>query len=98
MAEWGPTCAALTPFVLKKKRPMNPEVRALRVAALVANADDFARSMAPAIHALLAEGLRTPTEITAALNEDGVPSSRGGRWLPTTVRNLLDRLEKLEAP
>lgn len=41
------------------------------------------------VHQMRAEGA-SYRAIAAALNEDGVPTKRGGRWQPTTVARMVD--------
>lgn len=53
-----------------------------------ARAQDFARTVLPLIEQLLAEGA-TLQAIATELNTRGISTARGGRWYPTTVRNLL---------
>ena len=69
--------------------------RALR-AAVAANADAFARDLAPVIAAIRAEGVVSLRAIAAALTERGILTRRGGRWRPATVTNLLRRLAERE--
>ena len=40
---------------------------------------------------------RTLTAMAAALNEQAVPTPRGGRWTPTAVKRVLDRARRLDA-
>jgi hypothetical protein len=60
-------------------------------------ADQRAASTLPIIHALRASGISTLQGMADALNERGIPTARGARWYPTTVRNMLGR-EVQDAP
>jgi len=61
--------------------------RAMSVAA----ADGFARSLAPILHSVRAEGALTLRAMATSLNRRGIRSSRGGEWHPSSVANLLSR-------
>ncbi len=63
-------------------------------AAVAANADAFAQTLAPVIKELRAHGITTLRQIAEALNDRGMLTRRGGRWHVSTVRNLLVRLEQ----
>jgi len=52
----------------------------------------FARSMAPVIETLRAEGFKTLRQLVSELNSRGVPSARGGRWHLRSLQLLLGRL------
>jgi hypothetical protein len=54
-------------------------------------ADQRAASTLPIVRALQAAGIDTLQGMADALNARGVPTARGARWYPTTVRNLLGR-------
>jgi hypothetical protein len=54
-------------------------------------ADQFAERVLPVVQELQSSGMTTLREISAALNDQGVPTARAGRWTPTTVKRLLDR-------
>ncbi len=54
-------------------------------------ADERAANMLPIVRALQASGIGTLQGMADALNASGVPTARGARWYPTTVRNLLGR-------
>lgn len=64
------------------------------VEALKAGADAHAQQLAPVIRHLRSEGLRSLPALAGALNERGMVTPRGGRWHPSSVRNLLARLER----
>ena len=62
------------------------------VAALRADADNFARGLAAEVEAIRSSGISSLPAIAAALNERHIQTRRGGKWHPTSVKNLLDRL------
>ncbi|MCK1757676.1 recombinase family protein [Bradyrhizobium sp. 137] len=55
-------------------------------------ADDKAARIMPAIRELQAEGVTSLTAIAARLNEQGIPTPRGGRWQAVQVSRVLERL------
>ena len=55
-------------------------------------ATEFATLMLPHIFALMVRGIRGPTALAKALNEQHVPSRYGKTWSPVTVHRLLRRL------
>ena len=64
------------------------------VEALKAGADAHAQQLAPVIRHLQAEGLKSLPALAGALNERGMVTPRGGKWHPSSVRNLLARLDR----
>lgn len=62
------------------------------VRAVKAAADCHAAKLAPAIAAMREAGATSLASYAAALNERGMLTPRGGRWHPSSVRNLLARL------
>lgn len=60
--------------------------------ALKAGADAHAQKLAPVVRHLQAEGHTSLPTLAKALNERGMATPRGGRWHPSSVRNLLARL------
>lgn len=73
--------------------PRLPEARAVAIARSQSAADDFARAVAPHIHAVTKDGAKTLREIASLLNERGINAARGGRrWEAATVRNVLRRI------
>lgn len=66
---------------------------AAAVEALKAGADDHAANLAPIIAHLRAEGLTSLRDLAGALNARRMLTPRGGGWHPTSVRNLLARIE-----
>ena len=64
------------------------------VAAVVDGADRFARDLAPAVAQLRAKGALSLPALAKALNESHVQTRRkGGKWHPSSVRNLLARID-----
>jgi DNA invertase Pin-like site-specific DNA recombinase len=61
--------------------------------AQIAEADRFAANMLPIIAAVRATEISALSEIAMALNNRGIRTVRGGRWRPSTVRNVLLRTE-----
>lgn len=59
------------------------------------NADTFARSLAPVLADIRAQGHTTLRAIAAELNSRGIRTRRGGRWHVSNVRNLLARKQKV---
>lgn len=60
--------------------------------AIKANADSFAADLALMIDRMRDEGLTSLPQLARGLNEGGFATARGGRWHPSSVRNLLQRL------
>lgn len=57
------------------------------------NADSFARDLLPVVDRLRSEGRISLPQIAAGLNDGGFSTPRGGKWHPSSVKNLLARLE-----
>ena len=62
------------------------------VGAIKAGADAFATDLAPIVARLRAEGATSLPKLALGLNEGGFETARGGRWHPSSVRNLLSRI------
>ena len=62
------------------------------VEALKAGADAHAQQLAPVIRHLQGEGFKSLPALARTLNERGIVTPRGGKWHPSSVRNLLVRL------
>lgn len=62
------------------------------VAVLKANADEYAKKLAETVDAIRSTGAVTLGAIADALNERHIQTRRGGKWHPTSVKNLLARL------
>ncbi|MEP0940279.1 MAG: recombinase family protein [Rhizobiaceae bacterium] len=61
------------------------------IPANIKAADDRAAVLADVIQAKVDAGLSL-RQITAELNEEGVPTARGGQWHLTSVKRLVDRV------
>lgn len=72
------------------RRASNGNVAA--VGALKADADRFAVSIAGDVAELQAEGANSLPALATGLNARRIQTPRGGRWHPSSVRNLLARL------
>lgn len=64
-------------------------VKAIRHAA-----DSHAANLKPVLDSLAIEGVVSLGAVAAALNERGMLTPRGGRWHKSSVRNLMQRLQK----
>jgi hypothetical protein len=62
-----------------------------------AAADEHARGLLPLLRSIRAEGAQSIGAITIALNERKIPTARGARWHVSSVMNLLERAQKLDA-
>jgi recombinase len=67
--------------------PNLADVRRQAVASNRANADRFAKNVAPIIR----EGIASRRAIARALNARGVATARGGRWTAVQVGSILQR-------
>jgi hypothetical protein len=63
----------------------------LAVEALKRASNTRARDVLPIIEDIRASGIAGLNGIAAELNRRGILTARGGRWWPTTIRNLLAR-------
>ena len=63
------------------------------IAEVKAGADDYARDLAPVVADIRAAGKESLGAIAAELNARHIQTRRGGRWHPSSVRNLLARLQ-----
>ena len=63
------------------------------VKALKAGADERAAKLAAMVAELRGAGVTSLAGIAAALNEARIRTPRGGQWHPSSVRNLLNRVE-----
>ena len=58
-------------------------------------AEEFANKMSPVLRRLKNRGIVSTRAVSDALNKKGVPTFRtGGKWHPTTVHTLMNRLNK----
>lgn len=72
----------------------SPKLKAAReaaVASIKTIADRHAANVLPLIREIQRSGASTLREIADALNARGVTTPRGGRWHPTSVKNVLAR-------
>jgi DNA invertase Pin-like site-specific DNA recombinase len=67
--------------------------RALAVDALQARADAKAADLAPIIKELQVAGKTSLRAIAEGLNEQGIPTARGGKWSSPQVMRMLERLD-----
>jgi len=67
------------------------KVRAMAIETLKARADAKAADLAPIIKELQAVGKTSLRAIAKGLNEQGIPTARGGRWSSVQVMRVLDR-------
>ena len=56
------------------------------------NADAFANDLAPIIDRLRTDGLTSLPQLARGLNAGDFATARGGKWHPSSVRNLLNRI------
>lgn len=63
------------------------------IAAVKASSAAYAADFAPVIAKLRAEGCTSLPKLADALNVGGFETARGGRWHPSSVRNLLARID-----
>jgi DNA invertase Pin-like site-specific DNA recombinase len=73
---------------LKDKQTGNKQA----IAAIRAQADEFARNLSDIIEDIRNTGITSTRMIAEELNSRGIPTARGGRWMQTSVVNLLARL------
>tara|TARA_A100001515_G_scaffold124684_1_gene109047 strand:+ start:3094 stop:3768 length:675 start_codon:yes stop_codon:yes gene_type:complete len=98
--------SARTKAALARKREREPEWKAgnpnWQVAidnahkAITSNADKFAIHVQPIIDEIRAAGIVTLAGVAEALNARGIKTARGGRWHAATVRNIQNRIVKLQ--
>jgi DNA invertase Pin-like site-specific DNA recombinase len=68
--------------------PCLPAARELARASLITSADEFAANVAPIIAQIRRSGVVTYGGIAEALTARGIPTARGGKWHPASVRNV----------
>jgi DNA invertase Pin-like site-specific DNA recombinase len=71
--------------------PQLADVRRRAVAGTKANADRFAKNVAPIIREIQGSGIASCRAIARALNARGVATARGGRWTAVQVGSILKR-------
>ena len=67
-------------------------------AAVCANADQFAKGLAPVMENISAQGHRSLRGIAAELNRLGMMTRRGGTWQVSNVSNLMVRIKQIDLP
>jgi len=77
---------------VKLGNPRAAEASKLGVDANRAAADSFAERAMAHVRRIQNRGITSHAGIATALNEDNIPSPRGGIWYPTSVGNLLKRV------
>jgi DNA invertase Pin-like site-specific DNA recombinase len=75
----------------------NEDDSAKAVAILQKHANDLAQRVAPAIKELQAAGKTSLRAIAEGLNEQGIPTARGGKWSSPQVMRVLERIGPFEA-
>lgn len=78
-------------WAMASRAAQQPEASRMGVDAIRQRAALFAANTRPIIESIQKAGVTTLSGIANALNCRGVRTQRGGRWYPTTVRNLLQR-------
>jgi DNA invertase Pin-like site-specific DNA recombinase len=69
------------------------EARAAATRAVRERADNRAADLAPTIKALQAAGATSLRDIAVGLNEQNIPTARGGEWSAVQVARVLERIE-----
>ncbi len=88
------TKAALAAAKARGVKLGGPKLRIARknaVASIKASADRQAANVLPIIREIQKTGASTLRDVADALNARGIPTSRGGKWYATSVRNVLSR-------
>jgi DNA invertase Pin-like site-specific DNA recombinase len=73
--------------------PNLADVRNRAVASTKADADKFARNVAPIIREIESSGVASRRGIARSLNARGVATARGGEWTAVQVGTILRRVE-----
>lgn len=68
-----------------------PEAQRAGREAAQRKADEHARELLPLVQSLHERGIRSLGAVARELNAREIPTARGGKWYPATVRNLLKR-------
>jgi DNA invertase Pin-like site-specific DNA recombinase len=74
----------------------NPKLDAVRdraVASVKADADRFAKNVAPIIREIQSSGVASHRGIARSLNSRGIATARGGEWTAVQVGSILRRVE-----
>jgi DNA invertase Pin-like site-specific DNA recombinase len=72
--------------------PRLADARGRAVASLKADADRFAKNVAPIIHQIQSSGITSRRGIARSLNARGVNTARGGEWTAVQVGSILQRV------
>ena len=72
--------------------PKLDDVRDRAVASVRADADRFAKNVAPIIHEIQSSGVASHRAIARSLNARGVATARGGQWTAVQVGSILRRV------
>lgn len=78
--------------------PNLSHARERATAVIKAGALARAKNVLPVISDIQRSGAITMQDIASALNLRGIPTARGGKWYPTSVRNVLRRGSRAQAP
>ena len=73
--------------------PQLADVRARAVASTKAEADCFAKNVAPIIREIQSSGVASHRGIARSLNARGVATARGGEWTAVQVGSILQRVD-----
>ena len=60
------------------------------------NAVSFALDLAPIIEQLREEGITSLPQLARKLNEGGFATARGGKWHPSNVKNVCQRIDMIQ--
>jgi DNA invertase Pin-like site-specific DNA recombinase len=71
--------------------PKLTEARKVALENIKANADRSAANVLPVIKEIMRAGATSLRDVAEALNARGIPTSRGGRWHPQSVANVMAR-------
>ena len=82
---------------VKLGNPVLAEARVKAEESRAAGADDFARTVAPVVRAIQAQGVTTLRGIGRELAARKITARRGGEWTAAQVSDLLKRLERVAA-
>jgi DNA invertase Pin-like site-specific DNA recombinase len=72
--------------------PWLADVRSRAVASVRADADRFAKNVAPIIREIQSSGVASHRAIARSLNARGVATARGGQWTAVQVGSILRRV------
>ena len=75
--------------------PQLAEVRPRAVASTKAEADRFAKNVAPIIREIMSSGVASHRGIARSLNARGIATARGGQWTAVQVGSILRRVRAL---